>query len=199
MSSGLCKFSQLCRPLVPAPPSLWTSSTSMSRPVHFLRRHVGKRCRLESSKRALASALRLAFPSDSAPIEVAADASDRAVGAVSLQWQHDMRVPLAFHSQMLQGSQMRWSTGDKELFALFIAVKRFWHLLEGRPSLQLWTDHKLLTHAFTKVSKRSSRVQRQLTSLSEFSIDIRHVSGLDNVVPDFLGGPSSEQPHEVLS
>lgn len=143
----------------------------------------------ESSKRALADASRLAFPRSDAPTKLVADASDKAVGAVIMQWQRGTWVPLAYHSRKLQGAQLRWCTGDKELYALFSAVKRFRHLLEGRPGLQLWTDHKPLTYAFTSTTERSPRVQRQLAFLSEFSTDIRHISGFDNAVSDCLSRP----------
>ncbi|KFD48337.1 hypothetical protein M513_10829 [Trichuris suis] len=45
----------------------------------------------------------------------------------------------------LSAAQLKWSTGDRELFTLYSAVKRFRHLLEGQQHLQLCTDHKPLT------------------------------------------------------
>lgn len=148
----------------------------------------------EEAKSALAAASLLAYPLPDAVTQVAADASDKAVGAVIQQFQAGRWVPLAYHSRKLSPPQMKWSTGDKELFALFSAVKRFRHLLEGRTGIQLLTDHKPLTYAFTSKTRRSARVERQLSFLSEFSTDIRHISGCDNAVPDYLSRPPcSEQ------
>jgi cleavage and polyadenylation specificity factor subunit 1 len=101
------------------------------------------------AKSGLASASLLAFPRSNVVTQVAADASDDAVGAVIQQYQAGRWVPIAYHSRKMSTSQLKWSTGDKELFALFSAVKRFQHLLEGRPNLQLLTDHKPLVFAFT--------------------------------------------------
>ena len=142
-----------------------------------------------AAKSHLAKCSTLAFPQPDAPIQVVADASDNAVGAVVQQLQGGRWVPLAFHSKKITGAQLNWSTGDKELYALVSAVRKFRYLLEGRPGLQLCTDHKPLVHAFTSRSEKSARVQRHLAFLSEFSTDIRHISGVDNVVSDYLSRP----------
>uniref|UniRef100_A0A5S6Q0Y3 RNA-directed DNA polymerase n=1 Tax=Trichuris muris TaxID=70415 RepID=A0A5S6Q0Y3_TRIMR len=143
----------------------------------------------QEAKQRLAQAATLAFPSSQAPTQVIADASDTAVGAVIQQRHANRWVPVAFHSKKLTTSQLKWSTGDKELFALFSTVKRFRHLLEGLRDLQFCTDHKPLIYAFTAKSERSARVQRQLAFLSEFSTNIRHVEGANNVVSDCLSRP----------
>lgn len=148
----------------------------------------------ERAKNALAAASLLSYPLPDAVTQVAADASDKAVGAVIQQFQAGRWVPLAYHSKKLSPQQEKWSTGDKELFALFSAVKRFQHLLEGRTGIQLLTDHRPLTFAFTSKTRRSARVERQLGFLSEFSTDIRHVSGCDNAVPDCLSRPPCPEP-----
>uniref|UniRef100_A0A5S6Q436 RNA-directed DNA polymerase n=1 Tax=Trichuris muris TaxID=70415 RepID=A0A5S6Q436_TRIMR len=144
----------------------------------------------QKAKQLLTQAATLAFPRSDAPTQVVADASDAAIGAVIQQFQDYRWVPIAFHSKNLTDTQVRWSTGDKELFALVSAVRRFRYLLEGRQNLQLCTDHKPLIHAFTSTTERSARVQRQLAFLSEFSTDIRHISGRENAVSDCLSRPS---------
>ena len=141
------------------------------------------------SKSALAATSQLAFPRQDAVTQVSADASNEAVGAVVQQYQDGRWVPIAYHSKKFSPPQLKWSTGDKELFAIFSAVKRFRHLLEGRPKLRFLTDHKPLIYAFTSKTTRSSRVERQLAYLSEFSTDIRYVRGSENVVPDYLSRP----------
>ncbi|KFD65246.1 hypothetical protein M514_00667 [Trichuris suis] len=141
------------------------------------------------AKALLAEASTLAFPCSQAPTQVIADASENAVGAVIQQLQRNRWVPIAFHSKKLSDQQLKWSTGDKELFALVSAVRRFRHLLEGQQNLQFCTDHKPLIYAFSSKSERSARVQRQLAFLSEFSTDIRHIGGADNVVSDCLSRP----------
>ena len=130
-------------------------------------------------------------------MQVAADASDEVVGAVIQQFQSGRWVPIAYHSKKLSPAQLKWSTGDKEPFALFSAVKRFQHLLEGRPNIQLLTDHKPLVFAFISATRHSARVERQLSFLSELTTDIQHVHGHENVVPDCFSRPPAAQSAET--
>ncbi|CAK9801753.1 Nuclear RNA export factor 2 [Anthophora quadrimaculata] len=55
--------------------------------------------------------------------------------------------------------------------------------LDGTPA----NDHKPLAYAFSdKTDKRTPKQIRQLSFISEFTTDIRHISGRDNVVADAL-------------
>jgi hypothetical protein len=97
--------------------------------------------------------------------------------------------PLVFYSRKLSGSGTRYSTFDRELLAAFSAVRHFRFLLEGR-QFRLLTDHKLLvTSLFHTTPPWSARQQRQLSFTAEFTSDIRHTSGLKNVVADTLSRP----------
>ena len=58
--------------------------------------------------------------------------------------------------------------------------------LEGR-QFAVYTDHRPLTHLMTKISDPdSARQQRQASAISQYTTDIRHVSGKANVVADAL-------------
>jgi len=62
-------------------------------------------------------------------------------------------------------------------------------LLEGR-QFQLWTDHKPLVAAMTRVTPpHSARQQRHLAYVSEFTTDLKHTPGTANVVADALSRP----------
>ncbi|GFX07217.1 transposon Ty3-I Gag-Pol polyprotein [Trichonephila clavipes] len=75
---------------------------------------------------------------------------------------------------------------DGELLGIYLSVKHIKHLLEGNDFV-IYTDHKPLTFAFKqKNEKASPRQQRQLQYISEFSCNIQHVLGKDNVVADAL-------------
>ncbi|GFW55930.1 transposon Tf2-11 polyprotein [Trichonephila clavipes] len=94
--------------------------------------------------------------------------------------------PIAFYSKKLNETQTRYSTYDRELLGIYLSVKHFKHLLEGNDFV-IYTDHKPLTFAFKqKNEKASPRQQRQLQYISEFSCNIQHVLGKDNVVADAL-------------
>ena len=140
----------------------------------------------EDAKAALARAAMLAHPSPAAPIALTTDASDYAVGAVCEQWVDGAWQPLAFFSKKLRDTERKYSTFDRELLALFLAVRHFRFLLEGR-EFTAFVDHKPLTFAMAKTTEPwSGRQQRQLSAISEFTTDIQHVAGKYNQVADCL-------------
>ena len=139
-----------------------------------------------ATKAALARATMLAHPVPSAPIAITSDASDYAVGAVYEQWVDGAWQPLAFFSRRLSPSERKYSTFDRELLGLYLAVRHFRAMLEGR-HFTAFVDHKPLTFAMAKTSDPwSGRQQRHLAYISEFTTDIRHVAGKDNHAADCL-------------
>lgn len=86
----------------------------------------------------------------------------------------------------LNRSQQKWSTYDRELFSIYSAIKKFRHFLEGR-TFPIYTDQKPLIYAFKQnPHKCSPRQLRHLDFISQYSTDIRHVQGSQNVVADAL-------------
>jgi cleavage and polyadenylation specificity factor subunit 1 len=72
------------------------------------------------------------------------------------------------------------------LLAIYEAVKHFRHMLKARHFI-IFTNHKPLTYAFhQKRDKCSPRQFNRLDFVSQFTKDIRHISGPDNVVADTL-------------
>ncbi|GBO05960.1 Retrovirus-related Pol polyprotein from transposon 17.6 [Araneus ventricosus] len=128
----------------------------------------------------------LYHPSVNATLAVVVDASDNAVGTALQQQVITGWQPLAFYSKSLSPAQRRYSAYDRELLAAYMAIKYFRHMVEGR-SFILFTDHKPLTFAFRqKEDKCSPRQLRQLDLIGQFTTDIRHLKGTDNVVADAL-------------
>lgn len=67
-----------------------------------------------------------------------------------------------------------------------LILKYFRYFLEGRKFV-IFTDHKPLTHArSTNSSSRLPHEERHLRYISQFSTDIRHISGSDNTVADAM-------------
>ena len=114
------------------------------------------------------------------------DASDTAIGAVLQQYVDGQWQPVSFFSKKLKPAETRYSTFDRELLAIYLAVKHFRYFLEGR-TFHVATDHKPLTFAFKARSDRyTPRQSRHLDYISQFTTDLRHVCGLDNSVADAL-------------
>ena len=139
-----------------------------------------------AAKSAIASAVMLTHPIPSAPLNLMCDASDTCVGAVLQQFVNEEWQPLAFFSKKLTAPECRYATFGRELLAVYLAIRHFQHYLEGRP-FHVLTDHRSLTHAIrSPSSKHSPREARQLGYISEFTTDVRYVSGPSNPVADAL-------------
>ena len=137
-------------------------------------------------KDALANATMLQYPNVNAPTCLVTDASDSAVGAVLQQYDQGTWRPLSFFSKKMSTTERRYSTFDRELLAVYLAIKHFRHLLEGR-HFHVLTDHKPLTYALhTRSDRHSPRQARHLDYISQFTSTIRHIHGQDNVVADAL-------------
>ncbi|GFW84194.1 retrovirus-related Pol polyprotein from transposon opus [Trichonephila clavipes] len=139
----------------------------------------------EKCKIDLTEATLLSFPRSGLPLSLCTDASDFAVGAVLQQLENEDWKPIAFYSKKLNETQTRYSTYDRELLGIYLSVKHFKHLLEGNDFV-IYTDHKPLTFAFKQKNEKASPRQQQLQYISEFSCNIQHVLGKDNVVADAL-------------
>lgn len=140
----------------------------------------------KACKESLSRAAELAHPDPEAELLLTTDASDKAVGAVIEQRTQQGLQPLGFQSKKLNQAQQKYSPYDRELLAIYEAVKHFRHLLEGR-SFTIFTDHKPITFAFNKdPSKSSPRQARYLEYVAQFTTDVRHIKGKDNIVADAL-------------
>ena len=137
-------------------------------------------------KESLAQAALLFHPKLDAATNIITDASDVAVGAVLQQYINEQWHPIAIFSKKLTPAETRYSTFDRELLAIYLAIKHFRHFIEGR-QFHVITDHKPLTFAlFTKSSKLTPRQICHLDLISQFTTDVRHVNGLNNPQADAL-------------
>ena len=142
-------------------------------------------------KAALLRSVCLAFPQDKAELSLATDASATHVGAVLQQREMSTAAwrPLGFFSAKLEQAQLSYSAFDRELYGIFAGIRHFRHHLEGR-QFSIWTDHKPLTFALSKISDSwTARQQRQLSYVAEFTNKIVHVPGRFNLVADLLSRP----------
>ena len=116
------------------------------------------------------------------PLYLNTDASDYGIGAVLYQMEGTTVLPIQIISKSLTGAQMRWSTFEKECYAIFYAVTNLEYLLRDVHFI-LRTDHRNLT--FLNESNMS-KVQRWKLAIQHFIFDIEHVSGKDNIIADAL-------------
>jgi hypothetical protein len=113
-------------------------------------------------KQSLSTATLLAHPVIGVDLALSTDASDFSIGACLQQRVKNDWQPLAFFSRKLTPAQTKYSVYDRELYAVYAAIKYFRHMLEGQTFFIL-TDHKPLTFAFAqKPEKCTPRQFRHL-------------------------------------
>ncbi|XP_069761067.1 deoxyribonuclease-1-like [Narcine bancroftii] len=97
-----------------------------------------------ASKNALDNATLLVHPRSNILTELTVDASATAIGGILVHSVEGQWRPLAFFSHHLHPLKFKYSVFDRNLLALYLAIRHFRYFLEGR----LFTDNKPLTHAF---------------------------------------------------
>jgi cleavage and polyadenylation specificity factor subunit 1 len=97
--------------------------------------------------------------------------------------------PLGFFSKKLKPAQTRYSAFARELLTFVTSICYFHYVWEGR-QFALLTDHNPLTFALGRISEPwTARQARHLSYIAEYTSDIRHISGVSNVVADMMSRP----------
>ncbi|GBN72118.1 hypothetical protein AVEN_106992-1 [Araneus ventricosus] len=101
-----------------------------------------------------------------------------------LQQNKELTVePLGFFSRTLSATEKKYSTFDRELLPIYLSVKHFCYMLEGREVI--YTDHKPLVFAFTrKHDNITPRQIKYIEHISQFTTYLRYIAGPDNLVSD---------------
>ena len=131
-------------------------------------------------KQAINDCPKLYFLDDTSPVYLYTDASDYGIGAYLVQVVQNVEHPIMFLSQTFKAEQKRWSTADKECYAIVFAFKHLEHLIRDRYFI-LRTDHKNLTYLNLE---NSGKVRRWKLLIQEYNCGIEHVAGVYNFVAD---------------
>ncbi|GFV76858.1 retrovirus-related Pol polyprotein from transposon 17.6 [Trichonephila clavipes] len=121
-------------------------------------------------KTALRGITELQVPHIEKPYYLHADASQTAVGCCLGQLDGEDNIhPIAFGSQKLNPSQQKWSTIEREAYAIIWALKRFETLLCGAKIFFL-TDHNPLVF-LTSATPQCPRLQRWALAIQRHDIE----------------------------
>lgn len=125
------------------------------------------------------------IPDPSKSFVVITDACSDGVGGVLQQVNdHSVSVVIEYASKKFDNTQRKWSTIEKEAYAIVWVIKKWRHYLLGKKFL-LKTDHKPLCWLRSK-KDLNNKLGRWCLDLQQYQFDIEHVKGEDNVVADAL-------------
>ncbi|KAG9397020.1 WD repeat-containing protein [Carpediemonas membranifera] len=112
------------------------------------------------------------------------DASDVGLGGMLCNRTQDgQEAVVAVYSRAFHGAEKRWTTGEKEAFAIVECIRKWRMYLQGY-TFTIETDHKNLTYMEQKTA--SAKVLRWRLALQEFDFHVIHLPGESNVVADTL-------------
>ena len=138
-------------------------------------------------KAILKSAPVLLAPDFDKCFKLAVDASDVGIGAVLLQEDNDgIDHPVCYFSKKFNKHQKNYSTIEKECLALILGIQQFEvYLTSSISPIVVFSDHNPLSFLH-KLKNKNQRLLRWSLLLQEFNLDIRHIKGKDNIIPDAL-------------
>ena len=137
----------------------------------------------EGSKQLMVRATHLAHLGKKAKLALSVNASCTHIGVALQQEMTPASLqPLGFFSRKLNTADQKYSAFDRELLAMYAEIRHFRWALEGRRFYVL-SDHKPLTIALHRQSDAwSACQQRHLSYVAEYTSDIQHLAGKENVV-----------------
>jgi hypothetical protein len=94
-------------------------------------------------------------------------------------------------SKTLAGAQLRWSTIEKECFAMYYSPKKFYYLLLGVQFI-LRTDHRNLLYLN---EAGSAKVTRWKIEIQNYNFRIEHIPGAENIPANVFS--RLIKPHEA--
>ena len=124
----------------------------------------------------------LYFIDNTSPIHLFTDASERGYGGYLYQVVNGEEKPIAFVSKSVSGSEVNWSTVEKECYAIYHSIRELEHLLKGRHFI-LHTDHKNLLKLMGGGSKK---VHAWKLAIAMYDFKIEYVKGEDNAFADSM-------------
>ncbi len=142
-------------------------------------------------KNCLVSKPILGYPDFSRDFIIYTDASGYGIGAVLAQMQrpphssgNDLEVVIAYSSKHLNDREAKWSTTEKEAYAIIHAINVFKPYLYGR-KFTVVTDHRPLEWLMSK-KEPAGRLARWALKIQEYDINIGYRSGKTNQNADCL-------------
>ena len=136
------------------------------------------------------------------PYPLYTDASKDCVGATLAQqcahgkYKRHLR-PIAFMSRKMQPAETRYPIREQELLAIVLALKQWFHLLQGPQQVHVHTDHESLRYLKTCPRPLTPRQARWFQFLEEYNLTLWYVPGLESPAADACSRLTSQQLMDI--
>jgi hypothetical protein len=137
-------------------------------------------------KQKLGDAVALHAPDFSKPFYIHTDASEVAVGAM-LSQQNDDGItlkPIAFASRKFTECERRWSTVEREAYAVLFSLREWEHITWGYPIILLSDNDPLQWIA--RSAATSPKLTRWAFALQRHNVSLQYIKGSSNGFADLL-------------
>ena len=132
----------------------------------------------------------ISYADPSQPFILTTDASDRSASGCLMQKIGDRYGVIGNHSKTFDQCQRRWSTIEREAFAILSSVRKFDYFLRNKP-FTIHTDHRPLVF-LDRTNINNPKIRRWQEELSNYQFTVEHVAGKDNVMADWLSRPNAK-------
>ena len=112
---------------------------------------------------------------------------------LSLPLEEQRHEPLAFLGQKFNATELKWTTYEKEGYAIFKTFKKMDFLMLSDLDVHVFTDHRNLLFVYSPIflkpdigSHAVPKILRWALFLSRFTYKIEHVMGEENIFADIL-------------
>src|SRR5215469_14828899 len=99
--------------------------------------------------------------------------------------------PIAYGSWLFSPTQRRYSTTEREMLALILAVRKWKGYFLNR-KFSAKTDHKALT-GYMNLHDPHGRIARWTAELNQFNFKLQYVPGKNNEIADALSRAEQEE------
>ena len=140
----------------------------------------------------------LVYPDFKQEFFLATDASSTGLGAVLMQKRKGRMRVISYASRVMNDTEKRYSTTERECLALFWGLKKFKHLILGF-KVNILTDHKPITDLYKKREFiNNSKFNRWFMAVLEFNPEIKYIPGKSNNLADGLSRAYEEVENKVI-
>lgn len=144
----------------------------------------------EGLKKDLTQAPTLSLPDFRYPFEVHTDGSAVGISGVLMQRINGQLKVVAYCSRTLSPAERNYTVTEIECLAVIVALEK-WRPFVGGSRTAVFSDHASLQW-LTNIKNPTGRLARWVLRLSQFDLEMHHIKGADNLLPDLL----SRNPYE---